>query len=137
MKRMVAYDDTDPGQVADVTRYIGLDGEWREVDLTRDNEAVYFALITQLWKLGRKVSEVPKSARASRTAYESAEPERHPGQGPGGWASSRKYWDEFRAWCDANGRTYRVKSGFNAKQGDIDDFEAFRAQAGEADEQAS
>lgn len=129
MKRIAVYDDREARKGNDVradeTLYLGLNGIWREIDLTDPNAADLRDAIREFWDAGRKVDHVPTglahgmgmpSSRASGVSQ---------GKGSGAWADSRRYWDGFRAWADAQEppRTYMTSSGFNPKKRDIADFE--------------
>lgn len=98
MKRMVAVDDVDGRSLADVTTYIGLDGQWREVDLTADHDAQLRLLIKQWWEAGRSVSSVPRQRPETR---------QHVRHG----MTSRDYWKGFRAWCDERDIGYTTDTG--------------------------
>ena len=129
MKRIAVYDDREARKGNDVradeTLYLGLNGIWREVDLTDDNAAELRELIREFWDAGRKTERVPTglahgmgqpAGRSSGAAY------------PEGW-TARRYWGEFRRWCDSQDppRTYRTPSGFSPKKQDVADFDKYIA----------
>ena len=137
MKELTAYDDVLLKQlgkkvVAEETHYVGIDGVWYEIDLTSGNAVSMIDTIKDFTDCGRKINELPKGVKPDR-ALTSREP-RGKSTGTGAvsgqaWYESRRYWDEFRAWCDAQQppRTYKVSTGFNPKKKDLEDFERERA----------
>jgi hypothetical protein len=110
MKRTVSIDDIDGTSVADLTTYLGRDGEWRELDLTGDHGKQLDILLQEYWNAGRKVTSVPRKR-------EYRPQERH-------GMTSREYWAGFRTWCQQNGRTFTTSSGkFYPARGDVTDFD--------------
>lgn len=129
MKRLAVYDDREARKGNDVradeTLYLGLNGTWREIDLTDPNAAELREAIREFWDAGRKVDRAPTGLAHGM----GQPPARAPGVSyPAGW-TARRYWSEFRSWCDAQNprRTYRAPSGFSPKKQDVADFDTYIA----------
>lgn len=129
MEKIIIIDDLCPGQEvrAEVTRYIGLDGEWRKLDLTGKHDRELHDALERYWSAARK-AEPPQRRRH-------ADPE----TGKPDLRASRRYWDEFRAWCDERGIKYRTKTGkFYAPRKAVGEYERYLAErAGEQGDQAA
>lgn len=119
MKKMVAFDDLD-GSEAEGTYYIGLGGEWREIDLTDFHYEDLQQALVKFWEAARPC-EPPRKAAA------------HPAGNPssGGQGRGRQWHKGFRAWADASGRTYTTASNsYYPKVQDVADYDAYLAAGG-------
>jgi Lsr2 len=98
VKKLMAVDDLDGNTPADVTVALGIDGEWRELDLTADNWTLLAGKIKEYWDAGRKMAKPPARPPAYRHKV------RH-------GMSAHEYWRRFREWADANGVRYTSGAG--------------------------
>lgn len=112
-KQIIAIDDIHAAggteERADVTRMIGLDGEWRELDLTQAHDKELREALGKWWEHARKPGGPPL-------------PEHSPGDGG---RESRQFWKGFRDWCDRQEppRSYLTSTGkFYYRRGDVADY---------------
>lgn len=117
MRRMVIVDDFDHTQIADTTQFIGVNGKWVQLDLTNARAEILAETLKPWYEAGEQVDA--ETVRKKSAMPTKSEKNKHRG---------RDWNKQFRAWADANGRTYSTASGgFYAKNKDVDDYEAYLA----------
>lgn len=90
----VHFRETGERVPADTTVTIGLNGEWRELDLTGDHNDELMVAFGRWWRAGHKV---PAPARAAATRV-SQDPDR------------KHFLKGLRAWADKEGKSEVYKS---------------------------
>lgn len=77
---------------------VGLDGTWRELDLTRDNEKSVRAVLEELLNAGRERGEAP--VLPAKRIYHAPRPER------------ANFFKGLREWCQQTGRRNAADTGW-------------------------
>ena len=95
------------------TRYVGLDGVWKEVDLTDDHDAELTRFIGRYMAAGRKPEAPPKPERRAAGTREKS---RYKSERPHG-RRTREYYDGLIAYVNERGITKRDGTGRPAYEG--------------------
>jgi Lsr2 len=97
---------------AENTVRIGIDGKWRELDLSDANVAKLRGMFDPWWLCGRTPDKEVREARNGtwRPDREDADIEPAPGVGKRGSPERRAYLAGLREWADANGHNYTSKA---------------------------
>ena len=121
MKELVPaiWDDLDRTErdtktPADVTRHVGLDGVWKELDLTSEHDAELLAAIKRYMDAGLPPSGPVKPLRPPKRVAAGERP--YPSDRPHG-RRTKQYYDGLAAYVDERGITKRDNSGRPAYQG--------------------
>lgn len=109
---VVLADDLDNAQgtitAADGTHYIGVDGIWREIDVTDEHWAEYQEATRRFWEVARVC---PPPGQALTGSYQ-------------GYPGRIRYWKDFRAWADQRGIRYTSDGGgFYPHRRDVREFD--------------
>ena len=109
---VVLADDVDHAQdtitPADGTHYIGVDGVWREIDVTDRHWTEFQDAIRRFWEVARVCP--PPGERLSG-GYE-------------GNSGRFRYWKDFRAWAGQRGIQYTSDNGsFYPHRADVRKFD--------------
>lgn len=109
---VVLADDVDNAQgvitQADGTHYIGVDGIWREIDVTEEHWREYNEAVAKFWAVARVC---PPPGQALAGGYQGT---------PGRY----RYWKDFRVWADQRGIRYTSDGGgFYPRRPDVRQFD--------------
>lgn len=118
------YDSKGQTIEADDTVYFWWDGDWYEIDLTRGNQVRMADDIGPYLALARKRRSAPPGVQPVPDGIKAAKARRRR-QPRGG---DRRDWSGFKAWCQANGRSFTLPGGgFYPRVQDVADYEKWLA----------